>query len=273
VTNPFGPPEVNTSDPKVPAASGTPTRRSPVGVIALIVAVLALALAGYATARVANDSDNESAGVEASGIAGDLFRQPDDLLALIERIEPSVVDIACPDAGGTGFSFGIEPVRPGFQSVIVTNEHVIESCVDEGVEPEVFIGGFNAEQVDAVLVGFDEDNDLALIEVRTFIPAIPEAETFAERGWWVMAMGNPYDEIGDIVLYNNVTFGHITNLIDEFLNYTTATINAGNSGGPLVNSRGELVGINTWATSSDESGVWNIAVDSDALCYELIECE
>ena len=201
----------------------------------------------------------------------DLYYAPSDLPSVIAKVEKSLVDITCGESGGTGFSIEGE-VSEGFASAIVTNFHVIEACLDGGIEPTVAIGPDYEEETEAKIYSFDEDNDLAIIEVTTKIPAISESNEFAKRGWWSMAIGNPYDQVFENVLYNNVTFGNITNVIDNFYNYTTATINSGNSGGPLVNSRGELIGINTWALSGLENGVWNIAVDSDALCEKLYVC-
>jgi serine protease Do len=89
-----------------------------------------------------------------------------------------------------------------------------------------------------------------------------------------MAIGSPVDADFDqeVVLYNSTTFGQISYVLEGTYNYTSATINGGNSGGPLVNSRGELIGINSFATASTEDGVWNIAVDSEMLCEELLDC-
>lgn len=222
----------------------------------MFVAIVVLLVLSY---RLATAPDN-------------LYRQPRDLAGLIESIEQSVVDIDCDVSGGTGFAFEGSGLSTGFQTMIVTNHHVVEDCIEASIEPIVRHGADHELTTRAQILDFDEENDLALIEIEALLPRIKEAPTFAKRGWWTMAIGNPYDADFDIPLINNTTFGNITQVVDGYLNYTTATINRGNSGGPLVNSRGELIGINTWASSGDESGVWNIAIDSDILCLELFTC-
>ena len=237
--------------------------------LSLIIAVIALGVSIYSVSQNGNDAVSSS-NSEVTG-NNDLYSAPANLSDMIAKVEQSLVDIMCGDSGGTGFALDGD-VSEGYASVIVTNHHVIEKCLSEGIEPTVAIGPDYEEETDAKIYSFDEDNDLALIEIKTKIPSLPEATEFAKRGWWSMAIGNPYDSGFEVTLYNNVTFGNITNVVDEFFNYTTATINKGNSGGPLVNSRGELIGINTWASSGTEDGVWNIAVDSDALCEKLYDC-
>ena len=88
-----------------------------------------------------------------------------------------------------------------------------------------------------------------------------------------MAIGNPGDNTVGETLFRYITIGHIGYVLDEYYNYTSATLNKGNSGGPLVNSRGELIGINSFASSGINEGVWNIAVDSAILCEKLLKCE
>jgi len=124
-----------------------------------------------------------------------------------------------------------------------------------------------------IIAGVDEENDLALIEIKKRLPLILSAEDFAKPGWWSMAIGNPVDEEIEEVLDRYVSIGYIGFVLDGYYNYTSATLNRGNSGGPLVNSRGELIGINTFATSGLDNGVWNIAVDSDILCEKLYKCD
>jgi S1-C subfamily serine protease len=157
--------------------------------------------------------------------------------------------------------------------VLVTNYHVIEECWLSDASVTVLHGDdFEFETV-GVIVGADEENDLALIEIEPFIPTLVESGVYAERGWWTMAIGNPADEGLEVTLDRYVTIGHIGYVYDQTWNYTSATLNRGNSGGPLVNSRGELIGINTLASSGLEEGVWNIAVDSAVLCERLLVCD
>lgn len=271
---PFDPPRLDplpTSPSITPGVEAAAPRASRV---VPLLAIAAIVMSALALLRVSSIAETTTASTTVANSAdSDLFRQPADVAGFIARIEQSVVDIQCGDTGGTGFAMDLEPQEAGYSTVIVTNHHVIESCIERGTDPEVFTGGEQASPTEAVIVGHDEENDLALIEIVANLDPIPEAERYADRGWWVMVIGNPYDSGLEEVLINNVTFGHITKVVDEYYNYTTAIINRGNSGGPLVNSRGELIGINTWATSGEESGIWNIAVDSAALCDKLVECD
>ena len=247
--------------------------------VATVIAVLSLLLAGYSLSKSSSDGTSPvgSSGDSVSFENGDLFQPPKDLSSLISKVEESVVAIECEAnedgiwSYGTGFVMETEPETDGFESVIVTNHHVIEDCIDSGNELIVLTGVDQSGTPLVKLVRWDEENDLAIIEIDEFLPGLLQSDTFAERGWWTMAMGNPLDTDFEeaTVLYNSTTFGYISYVLDEKWNYTSATINGGNSGGPLVNSRGELIGINTLASASTEDGVWNKAVDSAILCEKI----
>jgi S1-C subfamily serine protease len=247
--------------------------------VAILVSVLSLLVAGFSLLK------NQSVESKSSGLIDDpantegidLFQPPKDLPSFIATVEESVVAIECEgnEEGiwnyGTGFVAAFEPETDGFESVIVTNHHVIEDCIDSGNELIVLTGADQTGAPRVNLLRWDEENDLAVIEVDELLPGLVSAETFASRGWWSMAIGNPLETDFEetIVLYNSTTFGYISFVLDGKWNYTSATINGGNSGGPLVNSRGELIGINTLAAASTEGGVWNVAVDSDILCEKI----
>ena len=246
--------------------------------VALLISVLSLLLAGYS---ITQNTNNETLPVESTGesVAADdidLFYPPKDLPGLILKVEESVVAIECEANDGTwwfgtGFVDDVENETDGFKSVIVTNYHVIEDCINPENELIVRTGFDQSGSPLVKLLRWDEENDLAIIEIDKYLPGLISAKSFADKGWWTMAMGSPLDLVSEetTILYNSTTFGHISYVLDGNRNYTSATINGGNSGGPLVNSRGELIGINTLAAASTEGGVWNIAVDSDILCEKI----
>lgn len=204
-----------------------------------------------------------------------LFKAPDDLEGLIEIVGKSVVDIGCDfdGSGGTGFAIADEPLTEGYATTIVTNYHVIEGCFENDVKVFVYTGEDFETKLTALIAGTDPENDLAILEISETIAPLVEAEFLAERGWWSMAIGNPYDQDIDATLNRYVSIGYIGYVYGGYYNYTSATLNKGNSGGPLVNSRGELIGINTYASSGMDDGVWNIAIDSKVLCENLYDCE
>ena len=138
---------------------------------------------------------------------------------------------------------------------IVTNNHVIEGATDL----EVTLN--NNKSYKAMIVGTSPQNDIALLKIDTdekltYIP-FGDSNT-AKIGEWVLAVGNPFN------LTSTVTAGIISaksrdlneadNTIQSFIQ-TDAAINPGNSGGALVNTKGELIGINTAITSQTGSYV------------------
>ncbi|RZJ63739.1 MAG: PDZ domain-containing protein, partial [Flavobacterium sp.] len=152
---------------------------------------------------------------------------------------------------------------------IVTNNHVVKGAS----ELEVTLN--NNKSYKATLVGTDSKMDIALLKVETN-EKLPFA-TFGNSdnikvGEWVLAVGNPYN------LTSTVTAGIVSakarNLAKDGLQsfiQTDAAVNPGNSGGALVNTRGELVGINTMISSMTGSYVgYSFAVPSN-ITRKIIE--
>ena len=127
---------------------------------------------------------------------------------------------------------------------VVTNYHVIGENT-----AEVSISMADRRELKATVVGADSWTDLALLKVEaTNLPVIPWGDSSNLKvAEWVMAIGNPFS------LNQTVTLGIVSALgragmgistYEDFIQ-TDAAINPGNSGGALINSRGELIGINT----------------------------
>ncbi|MBN1892933.1 trypsin-like peptidase domain-containing protein [bacterium] len=150
---------------------------------------------------------------------------------------------------GLGSGFLIS--RDGF---ILTNEHVIHDAV------EIVATMPGGKQVQAELVGKSERYDVALLKIEgddfPFIPLGDSNDLIT--GEWVIALGNPFG-LFDVSSKPTVTVGVISavgmdfkeiegRLYDDMIQ-TDASINGGNSGGPLVNSLGRCIGINTFIIS------------------------
>ncbi len=152
---------------------------------------------------------------------------------------------------------------------IITNNHVIKDA------SEIEITLNNKKTYIAELIGTDETNDIALIKVdATDLPYVVFGDSDEIKvGEWVLAVGNPYN------LTATVTAGIVSakgrdllgnGQIDSYIQ-TDAVVNSGNSGGALVNVRGELVGINTMITSTTGSYIgYSFAVPSN-IAKKVIE--
>lgn len=195
-----------------------------------------------------------------------------DFASLVEKLSPSVVSIASVEiierrsrrdsadsfryffhgpspegqkpperrkreSGGSGFIIS----KDGY---ILTNHHVIEDA------DEITVSLSEDLRFRAEVIGIDIETDLALLKIDpkdTELTVAPLGDSSSLRvGEWVMTIGNPFG------LEHTVTVGVVSALardlrtsgFDQFIQ-TDAAINFGNSGGPLVNLRGEVVGINT----------------------------
>ena len=152
---------------------------------------------------------------------------------------------------------------------IVTNNHVIRNATELQVT-------LNDKKIyKAKIIGSDPTNDIALLKIdASNLPHIVFGDSDAVKiGEWVLAVGNPYN------LTSTVTAGIISakgrdldgnGKIDSFLQ-TDAAVNPGNSGGALVNSRGELIGINTAISSQTGSFIgYSFAVPSN-IAKKVVE--
>ena len=135
---------------------------------------------------------------------------------------------------------------------IVTNNHVVENADD------ITITLNDNREFTAKVIGLDADTDLALLKIdATGLPAIVIGDSDQLKvGEWVLAVGNPFNltstVTAGIVSAKARNIGAHKNGIESFIQ-TDAAINQGNSGGALVNTRGELVGINAMLYSQTGS--------------------
>ncbi|MDR1588340.1 MAG: Do family serine endopeptidase [Treponema sp.] len=167
-----------------------------------------------------------------------------------------------PDRGGQEREFRSQGLGSGIivrnqdgKYYVLTNNHVVSDA------NEIRVATMDGKEYPAELVGKDERKDLAMVSFKTNDPyplAVLGDSNAVKVGDWAIAMGNPLGEQFSF----SVTMGIVSAVgrtggpggnINDFIQ-TDAPINQGNSGGALVNIRGEVIGINTWIASNNGGG-------------------
>jgi serine protease Do len=225
----------------------------------------------------AQTAQNE--GLQAAAPTG----APASLADMVEKLQPAVVNISTkqrvqvqnPFAGtpfgdlfGQGQGGGKPQTRQaqslgsGFiisaDGYIVTNNHVVSAGAEGATVDSITVTMTNREEYPAKLIGRDPATDLAVLKIESPkpLPFVKFGDSSKARvGDWVVAIGNPF------ALSGTVTAGIISALhrgtggtYDKFIQ-TDASINQGNSGGPMFDMRGNVIGINSQILSPSGGNV------------------
>lgn len=261
------PPGVSTL-PELVTDPDAPRRRAlgPVFMVSLITALLAGTLGGalgYAVAVRGGVGGGTALGSQGSEAPAAAQRKPDSLAGVAQRLAPSVVTVRVAGSGGSTVGSGFVATADGY---VITNDHVVEAS--NGRAMVVFNDGSTAS---ATVVGTDPESDIAVIKVvrSDLVPVeFGDSEAIAV-GDPVLAFGTP------LALANTVTAG-IVSALDRTISagepggqvryyaaiQTDAAVNQGNSGGPLVDGAGRVIGVNSVikSVSVDESSAGNIGL-------------
>ncbi len=159
-------------------------------------------------------------------------------------------------AGGSGFIISAD-------GYILTNNHVVEGATKVQVHFGADENGYGGRTVDAKIIGRDPATDVALLKIETSQPlqTVPLGDSDRIRkGDWAIAVGNPFQFENTLTVGVISAKGRSLGLSDQtrsFENFiqTDAAINFGNSGGPLLNINGEVIGINTAIRAGGAQGL------------------
>ena len=262
------------------------------GVISAVIGVAGTNLISKYDADITRSetSQTETVTVPGNNVSINIDKTVESVVeAVAEKVTPSVVGIRTTTSVTSFFGGSSESSGEGSGVVyssdgyIITNYHVIKEAISNksGSKIEVFLDSSDAEAHTATVVGYNISSDLAVIKINVSGLTAVEIANSSELkvGQYVITVGNP----GGLEFMDSVTYGVISG-IDRLVSadsgvkliQTDAAINPGNSGGALVNTKGQLVGINSAKRVSEQFEGMGFAIPSNTvveICKKIIEKE
>lgn len=199
--------------------------------------------------------------------SSDGFVPPRSIEGLVDRVQASTVTVFCDysednysQGSGWAISLPIEQ-QSKYKTSLITNHHVIKKCLDG--TGKVVVKTLGGKEYSAYVDRWDVKNDLAVVGTVSKLEPLSLSEWMPYAGYWVMAVGTADGFEG------SVAFGNVLNTTDTDV-LITAAISHGNSGGPLVDNEGNVVGTNSWGATGEQ---YNGAVSLDAMCVKIMKCD
>ena len=193
---------------------------------------------------------------------------PEDLAGLAAKLTKSVVTVFCADGLGSGWAANVNfPAgmrQEGYKTYIITNFHVIASCTNS---PSIKIVLHDGSEIEGKVWAWDENQDVAGIVTTESLPTLSWRGKAPQQGWWVGVLGSPLGHPGVL------TTGIVSSIGTEFSSLqgtTSAPINHGNSGGPVFDRSGRVLGLAT-AVYVDSQG-FGIFNGTPMLCGPVLDC-
>jgi S1-C subfamily serine protease len=188
--------------------------------------------------------------------------------AVAKKVLPSVYRVRAGAAAGTAFAFGTPPGGSG--TLLVTNFHVVEDVVRSGTRRATVER--TGEQLQAQIVKLDERRDLAVLQVSKKLPVLTPAKAPVQPGEPVVVVGAP------LGLADTVTTGVVSAVranvpgLDSPVIQFDAAISPGNSGGPVSNAEGQVVGVAQAKIIRENAEGLALAIPIAEVCDGLIDC-
>ena len=224
-----------------------------------------------------SNTDLPSIGGSSAQTVSSPSNQPSDLAGLTKKLTQSVVTVFC-DSGndlGSGWAANVamssSMKAAGYRSYIITNLHVVAACTtDSSIRMRLSNGQMITGKVWA---WSDTDHDVAGIVSNSPLPSLTWRGKIPAQGWWVGVIGSPLGQPGLLstgVISSVALSAGGPNNFPAYTGTTTAPINHGNSGGPVFDSSGRVLGLATAGfVNAQNIGIFN---GTPILCDVVINC-
>jgi Trypsin-like peptidase domain len=196
---------------------------------------------------------------------------PGDLPSLAAKTTKSVVTVFCGNGLGSGWAVDVQLPQAmtykDYQSYVITNYHVIANCTDGSTIKMVTSDG---KTITGVVWGWNQTKDVAGIAVTSYLPPLKWRGKIPAQGLWVGVLGSPLGHPGIL------TTGIVSSVQPDNTGTTSAPINHGNSGGPVFDNNGRVIGLATAIyldpRGNDAQG-FGIFNGTPLLCGSVISCD